>query len=71
MDVEFCNRLFLAEDREGFILEHELLKDQRGGEAKWFTVSSFSRAHRANAWLEGELPLAKLAKVELNVWDGP
>jgi len=34
-DVEFGNSLFLAETREGFILDHELLKDQSGGDAKW------------------------------------
>lgn len=34
-DVEFGNSLFLAETREGFILDHELLKDQSEGDAKW------------------------------------
>jgi len=34
-DVEFGNSLFVAENREGFILHHELLKDQSGGDAKW------------------------------------
>jgi hypothetical protein len=34
-DVEFGNSLFVAETREGFILDHELLKEQSGGDAKW------------------------------------
>jgi len=34
-DVEFGNSLFVAETREGFILDHELLKDQSGGDGKW------------------------------------
>ena len=34
-DVEFGNSLFVAETREGFILDHELLKDQSAGDAKW------------------------------------
>ena len=34
-DVEFGNSLFVAETREGFILDHELLKDESGGDVKW------------------------------------
>jgi len=34
-DVAFGNSLFLAETREGFILDHELLKNQSGWDAKW------------------------------------
>lgn len=33
--VEFGNSLFVAETREGFILDHQLLKNQSGGDAKW------------------------------------
>ncbi len=33
--MEFGNSLFVAETREGFILDHELLKDQSGGDVKW------------------------------------
>ena len=34
-DVEFGNSLFVTKTREGFILEHELLKDQSAGDGKW------------------------------------
>jgi hypothetical protein len=34
-EVEFGNSLFVAETREGFILEHELLKDHSRGDAQW------------------------------------
>lgn len=34
-DVEFGNSLFMAENAEGFILHHELLRDQSPGDARW------------------------------------
>ena len=34
-DVEFGNSLFLAETREGFILDHELKCKRSAGDAKW------------------------------------
>lgn len=34
-DVEFGNSLFVVENAEGFILHHELLRDQSPGDAKW------------------------------------
>lgn len=34
-DVEFGNSLFVAENAEGFILHHELLRDQSPGDAQW------------------------------------
>lgn len=34
-DVEFGNTLFVAENAEGFILHHELLRDQSPGDARW------------------------------------
>lgn len=34
-DVEFGNSLFLAENAEGFILDHELKREMSRGDAKW------------------------------------
>lgn len=34
-DVEFGNSLFLAENAEGFILDHELKREMSPGDAKW------------------------------------
>jgi hypothetical protein len=34
-DVEFGNSLFLAENAEGFILDHELKRETSPGDAKW------------------------------------
>jgi len=36
-EVEFGNSLFLVENAEGFILHHELLRDQSPGDAKWLS----------------------------------
>jgi len=34
-DVEFGNSLFLAENAEGFIIDHELKRERSPGDAKW------------------------------------
>lgn len=34
-EVEFGNSLFVAENAEGFILHHELLREQSPGDARW------------------------------------
>jgi hypothetical protein len=36
-EVEFGNSLFLVENAEGFILHHELLREQSPGDAKWLS----------------------------------
>jgi len=36
-EVEFGNSLFVAENAEGFILHHELLRDQSPGDSQWLS----------------------------------